>query len=610
MQSFNSKPVIKAYLPLKLFHILPIYGLSPYEIKLSVQNVSRDREKIGHCSLLNACVKSLGFSGGFAGYQQEYEDKLLPFMKKHDLTKLCNLVQPRFLGHGAGVNLFKLTHQDISERLFFSNQPTPQKLFTGYDFPMDECWENGLWILNNHIDLNKYGLVKTSSPDFQQNINLAFQQPEMLIDIYGHDCSHKTRKLIDVIIGSQFLFRLGMGSLNLMTDQLFYPRVYTDYELQLYCLQNGNKESYIQKCKEHKEILDLFIYRIDSQEKGWVEILPYNENLIFLKGKDGEYDFIFKNQRECEFKHQIYHPYLQRDEIPKFDDTYHFKRWYYFEFMGFRQEISHKATQKFYAENPAENSFKEDIVRKYLESQYKKPQKPILQELAGFQKIKLQNGKTLMVSDLVTIQDFEIFKAENRDYFERRKQLEKNWKIDVLESVNSETDKSLPVTVTGYDVWKYIHWFNQKYHIETRLLDEEEYKEISPFPDVEWKRDKTDDKERLFFDVDDTRQIAFRDFNGNLSWAIPYMIENDFQNFKCIFVNPIFEYKNGLRFMKSNRFAELLVNKFCIRSYCFTGFSSIGIFDSKPPFESTGKYKYIKIGFRLCYELGESNAKN
>lgn len=611
MHSLNSEPAIKAYLPLKKFHILPIYGLSPDEIRSSVKNVFRDREKIGHCSLLNACVKSLGFSGGFAGYQQEYEEKLLPFMKKHDLTQLCDLVKPRFSGKGSGINLFKLTHQDISERLFFSSQSTPQKLFTGYDFPMDEYWEDGLWILNNHINLNKYGLVGTFSSNFQHNINLAFQQPEKLIDIYGHDCPHKIRKLIDVIIGSQFVPSLSMVSLNLMTDQLFYPRVYTDYELKLYCTQKTNKESYIQNCKEHKAILDLFIYRIDNQEKGWVEILSYNENLIFLKGKDGEYDFIFKNQREDKFEHQIYDPYLQRAEIPKFDDTYHFQRWYYFEFMGFRQEIRHKAEQKFYAENPAENYFKEYIVKKYLENKYKEPHKPILQKISGFQEIKLQNGKTLMVSDLVTIQDFEIFKSENSDYFKRREKLEKSYKIDVLESVNSEIDKSLPVTVTGYDVWKYVHWFNQKHGIQTRLLDDEEYREISPFTAIVENNRKNNKEDNLDFEdrrkqinLEEIQNIAFIAPNGELSCHIPYMKDRDFQNFVFSFINPTFEYQNGLRFVNSGRFAEWLRTGTCIRSAWLTGWDSFYVNQSRPPFQSTGKYHYIKIGFRLCYELG------
>lgn len=513
----NSKP-IKAYLPLKQFHILPIYGLSPDDIKLSVQNVSRDREKIGHCALLNACAKSLGFSGGFAGYQQEYQGKLLPFMKQHNLEKLCNLVQPRFLGKGYCVSLFNLKYQNVSERFFFSGQTIPEKLFTGYDFKFDDTLEDGIHVLNQHIDLNKWDLVESFSQNFEHNIQQAMKNPDVLIDIYGHDCVHKTRKLIDVVIGAKFM-ELCMVGLNLITDQLVYPRVKNEYELCLYRPSDSSMESYIQDCNFYHSLLDLFIHRIESQETGWVGILPYNENLIFLKGKNGEYDFVFKNQRDNSFCHQIYAPYLKRAEVPKFDDTYHFERWYYFEFSGFRQRVEHLAEQKFYAENAREDYHKENIVKTFLESEYKKATKPIVQELEGFQKIKLKNGKILMVSDLVTIEDFEIFKSENTDYFTRREQI---GKLDKLDSVNCEADKSLPVTVTGYDVWKYIHWFNQKHQIETRLLDDVEYKEISPFSSIGWDKEtetinnldvmsriKKYEELRQAIDLEEIQNIAF-----------------------------------------------------------------------------------------------------
>lgn len=34
---------------------------------------------------------------------------------------------------------------------------------------------------------------------------------------------------------------------------------------------------------------------------------------------------VLKDQRDQEFKHQLYLPYLKRADIPKFDDEYHFK---------------------------------------------------------------------------------------------------------------------------------------------------------------------------------------------------------------------------------------------------------------------------------------------
>ena len=59
--NFATQPSVVGYLPLKQFHILPVFGLEPELIKQSVKSVSYDREKISHCTLLNALVQSLGF---------------------------------------------------------------------------------------------------------------------------------------------------------------------------------------------------------------------------------------------------------------------------------------------------------------------------------------------------------------------------------------------------------------------------------------------------------------------------------------------------------------------------------------------------------------------
>ena len=106
---FTTLPII-AYLPLKKFHILPIFGLEPDLIKLSVDHVSRDREKISHCTLLNALVHLLGFKGGFSGFVNSYELILKPFMEKNNLDQYANLIEPRYPCDGT--NRLKHRRQD------------------------------------------------------------------------------------------------------------------------------------------------------------------------------------------------------------------------------------------------------------------------------------------------------------------------------------------------------------------------------------------------------------------------------------------------------------------------------------------------------------------
>jgi len=63
---------------------------------------------------------------------------------------------------------------------------------------------------------------------------------------------------------------------------------------------------------------------------------------------------------------------------------------------------------------------------------------------------------------------------------------------------------------------------------------------------------------------------------------------------------------SGLEFMLSNYFAEWLMEGTSIRSGNLKSFyHNDHIISSRPPKGSTGKYKGVKTGFRICYELEE-----
>lgn len=592
----NQKVKIKGFLPLENFHIIPIYGILPENLKLSVKNTILDREKIGHCTLLNSLAKGLGFSGGFSGYVQEFGNNLIPFMQENQLLHLADLVTPRNLGYGVGVDLLRLRYQDISERLFFSSKSIPSLMFTGYDFDYENSLEDGHWLAYNYFSARGLNIK-----NYFENIKIARQSPNTIISL---PIKSGSRRLIDFILGSGLLDIISPG-FNLIGDQLMKPSGTKDkYVFELYFPKGCGVDSG-ERLSICQEFFDLFVDRIKESDCGWVEIIPYNENLVFLKGKDGEYDFVFRNQRDDKFEHQLYFPYLKRAEIPSFDDEYAFQRWYYFKFKGFRQKIAHQAEEKFYYEDGgiAANYPGHDVIlRKFLNTEFEKStqrgvKKNSCQDkrLPGFCRFELDSGKVLMVSDLVSIEDFKFFEAENSEYMKLRKTLQaglqgSGGRLDNLYSVNNEHDETLPVAVTWYDVLKYIDWFNIKYSIETRLLNLNEYQEITPFE----------------LSVGNYYGgIAFYDKAGkDLGAEPPYMSECDFQNLYIRFKDPKFKMKNNVRFMDSNKFAEWVKEKTCIRSNSLTGFyGDKHILRQPTPFESTGKYKYMKIGFRLCYEV-------
>ncbi|GAB1667548.1 hypothetical protein Mh1961_07680 [Mannheimia haemolytica] len=324
-----------SYLPLQKYHILPIYGISPELIKKSVKDCSRDREKISHCTLLNACSKALGFSGGFAGFQEDYLSNLTQFMEKHGLLYLVDLTKQKYpVNDMCMTRSLALKKQDISERIFFSGKEIPKRIFTGFNFRYDMHLANGFRIGNS---------LKTPYSDIGicEDINEALKNPSIKID-----CRDGTiRSMADVVIG-RYLDKVLFYYFNLIGDQLVQPRL-DKYEIQCYYPQ-GYQGDINNDLALHKKFLDFFVSRIEFLDKGWVDVIPYNDNLVFLKGENSEYDFVYKNQRSELFEHQIYSPFLKRSDIPYFDDEYHFKRWFYFEYQGFRRELSHLSEIHFY----------------------------------------------------------------------------------------------------------------------------------------------------------------------------------------------------------------------------------------------------------------------
>jgi formylglycine-generating enzyme required for sulfatase activity len=87
-----------------------------------------------------------------------------------------------------------------------------------------------------------------------------------------------------------------------------------------------------------------------------------------------------------------------------------------------------------------------------------------------------------MVSDLITIEDFQEFSISNSLYLEARANVSaKEGLLDNLEAVNADEDTKLPISLTWYDVMAFISWFNRKNKVETRLLTIDEFMEVSPF---------------------------------------------------------------------------------------------------------------------------------
>ena len=340
---------------------------------------------------------------------------------------------------------------------------------------------------------------------------------------------------------------------NLLGDNLCDTYCYgPDSEVEVY-FEEGTLESEIELIKKQMEFFSKALNeRLQASDCGWVNVIPYNENLIFLSDNSGNYDFVIKNQRDKVFTHQIYGDYLKRADIPSFIEDYRFKRWEYFNYKGNRELDGHLAEQHYYANGGLTKNYpgQHVILQNYYEvsGDYITESRSSNKRLHGFKKIKLAE-KELMVSELITIDEINDFLHKNHEYFATRKG-------DSLPPLNSECDKGLAATCTFYDVLAYISWAEKETNVPLRLLAYDEYLAVR---DNEVGKSAHSNKgSDMTFHTPDGRQ-----YPGHP----PYMNESDFDALTLRFPENLTNFeKYGLEFIDSNFFAEWLLEGVSIRS--------------------------------------------
>jgi hypothetical protein len=585
-----------SYLPFRDCHIVEIDGISPGQLKLSAKKIKKDKERIGHNTILNFIARSFGFKEGISTYSKIYETEIFPFLRKNNLKKHVDLCSPRKLGMGY---FPKISKQKISERIFYSGLSLPKKIFTGYDFDYENTISDGYWYFNNHI-FNEGAFSKLIQPGhslesiIEANTSLAAITHNLEIaKIHGDEIlkgnfGYSDRSLADFVLGgySQDI----KNGFNLIGDDLVQPRDSSSV-IQQYS-NDMESENFKESLEANRLVMEAFRQRIESQGQGWIDVIPFNEKLVFLRGPDGQFDFVFAGLKDYEFQHTFMAGQLKIVEVPYFVSDYYFKRWQYFEYKGWQDKDEHESECHYYRNGGESRSYpgSDKILISYYKylncfdervRQYNKC-------AVGFTKDNVLNNE-ICISQLISISDFEVFLIENEDYVSSRVG-------DDLLTVNCDLNKDLPAACTWFDALAYCSWYAKKYELPVRLLTSDEYvdirKELMGFTP----------EERIHQDLIYTNPATSVEYKTHP----PYMAETDFQSLRLTYRENISKVvlENGLGFLNSNDFSEWLLDKTCIRSASLTSFYRHGdVVRSSPPLDSTGKYKHQKIGFRICYDI-------
>lgn len=366
------------------FVAIPVGGLNPEMIK-SYHNQQRSDSSLKKNDYLNRVADAFGIYP-WGKYDSFYVNSIVPFLEQHGLIFYAPDLNRDLLNN-------RFTLRSIADRLFFSGRPIPKAIFTGYDCDIDHEHFYNLGVV--------FGKTSKSYDETLSEINV-----DLLIP-HKHHMNYLG--IFKNLLGDVFL-------LNHYDEDDRY--IATSYPT------NGEKyEPTVNMIEEAKELKKLLL----QCEKGWIEIIPFNENLIFLKGPNGIYDFVFKHLRDSDFEDKSpFRPYLNHDRIPSvMNETYDFARWLYFgrkendtkkKLQDTRrsfwlEETQHHADIDFYESGGGIHPGYEILLKNYYEKigEYSYTRKTKMDQLTGFNEVELANSKVLFVSDLITIGEFSEF---------------------------------------------------------------------------------------------------------------------------------------------------------------------------------------------------------
>lgn len=539
----------------------PLYSLLN---SLSIEEISKtysetlNKNVIHRTSYYNQVANILGFKS-WADYKNNYKNNLELFMKQNNLinhnTEIFNKYYP-----------FKLSYRDISDRLFLSNKKLPKKIFAGYGLGDTDI----AYHLNQANSVYRFNWNKKAFYDIFNNQKILCNEFLDLLFENNFIVQNSFHLLDDLLIQND----------SEIKDELFFK------EYLAYSGFNTNTEQQYNLIKGFKKLLL-------SLENSWLDIISYNDNLIFLRAKDGNYDFVFKGLRDDKFI-SPFKNFLETKDIPSnINEEYDFNFWLYYGRNRKKENVQylwkerdeHLSEIEFYKNKPRidypfGNKILKDFYKKKDLYSYSISKSRHYHE--NYELIEI-GDKNLCVSKLITISEF--FEFYNNDFKYRRSN-----ELEELYSVNFEKP-DYPVSVTWYDAIAYCKYLGNKYKKTFRLLTSAEYEIIAPKVDIQEGYD-------LYY--------FYNNIKYNSKDESPFV--KNYEDMLLRFKEPlIFENKGKLNFVLNSRFKEwsdefIIYDRVCLLSLNNKFYNYSKQFNSLSA-SSTNKYKYLKVGFRVCYEL-------
>lgn len=584
---------------------IPIAGLHSEHIKDAVNKFRSARRKTGEKShpsykikdLLNNTAVSFG-ANSYEHWLHEIEPQLAKFMANHNLSVPANLIDWNNAPPRSALNA-----RQIADRFFNSRRSLPKRLFTGVGHHMFAARGYGHYDLQ--VVMSKFGI----SNDFgitsnSEKINFARTHRDQIViranrlDDWTNDAPEYLDMTAQKLVLKAFDFDVST-IFNLLGDSLVQP-MENPVEVQLY---NANEEN----LNEIREIFKIFREEIDSSDIGWFDVIPFNDNLVFLKDADGRFDWVVKGQRNEPFSGNDLYPIFSSEEIPKSLGDKSIQAHLHYNKEIWLEQLKHLAEHHHYDSggNGHNHPGEKAIVERYLIStkKFTHPKQKRASRDYKFTPHAVSN-KCLMVSNLVTIDEFLRF--YHSDWAERREEKSKLTSRDwySLPEMNIKDPVDLPVCATWFDAIAYCKYLEEDTGLPIRLLMIDEWREISPSRST---IDALGPKAK-------SHSVEAISVEGNVLTP-PTYLPHYYTRYKpdLCWVNN----EQGLRFLSSLTFGEWLGDyRGSVPSniHAPVACTASGIALGRGPLERelfeasyVGKNNHLKVGFRVCY-LAELNS--
>lgn len=580
------------------FWSMRLDGLHHSYIKNSAKELRENRKSRNRPVADDPALKVSGLHHGLAqalgsksfDAWREAEQELIGFLQTRGMTQPTDLISwPRMYTH-------RLTARRVSDRLFNSGLPLPKKIFTGVGSNFFAAKGRGRIDMHRLAGGSLYGdeaelqwceeradrVVVT----FDRESDWDADTPDFL-ELTGHDLLLLSYRFDHVAV-----------AFNLLGDNLVSP-MRRPPEFRLY---NASED----ELAFDRRIFNIFRQEIDRSESGWVEVIPFpgNDNLIFLKGKNGAFDWVIRNQRDEAFTGNPYHPILKSHELPTSMQTSELNAHLYFTTGEWNERLEHNAETRHYEEGGTGANwpgYSKLLLRELLatRSNYAVPTQPKGRNDLNFIPHRL-DGYCLMVSPPVTIQEFWRF-FEVSDWRDDRisRSSRTNTQLEAdLAAINLHDEDHLPASVTWFDALAYCRYYEQKSGIPVRLLEVEEWKQVSPPPAQDIKKDgwgnltwiveggdgKTGGKTAHRY-PEACGGGGYLRFGKEITWTqnqqgLPFVSVVDFGEWLA-------DYADGYAPVANAATGKALMTGPLDRDRC--------------PAHLTMRYKGLKVGFRLCY---------